>query len=138
MIAGAGSDEEGWALLGDYGNQAFASSASFQLTGDEIYNNLMIAKLTVRSVGNDELSMNFYETGTDSVSLTEPTSWDLSYQNAVSGTSSSIGISVQQYGGSGHIDELRIATEYGEAIPEPATLGLLGLGSLALSLRRRK
>jgi len=34
-------------------------------------------------------------------------------------------------------DELRVATKWGEAIPEPASLALLGLGGLAMLRRRR-
>ena len=36
-----------------------------------------------------------------------------------------------------HWDEIRIGGEWGDVIPEPATLAVLGLGALALLLRRR-
>jgi len=37
-----------------------------------------------------------------------------------------------------HVDEIRIATTFGDVVPEPATMGLLAIGGLALIRRKRK
>lgn len=124
MIAGGSSDEEGWALLGAYGSQAYTSGAIYQLTPDEtdIHNYLVIAKLVVRDNGDDVLSMKFYESGVDTVPSTEPTSWDVTYSNSVTGTSVQHAMAAQDFAGALDFDEVRIGTTYDDVIKFPADL----------------
>jgi len=86
---------------------------------------LTVIKIEASAAGNDQASyIRYYETQTVN---TEPTAWTLTSNGIDLG---SVGSTVKLFGGSDRTiqyDEIRLGTTWASVIPEPTTLGLLGL-----------
>ena len=93
---------------------------------------------TAASVANgDVFSLAWFKAG-DAIPANEASiTWDLTYSinNGAPGNSSAQFISGASI--TTGYDELKIGTEFGDVIPEPATLGLVGLVGAALLAGRR-
>jgi hypothetical protein len=82
--------------------------------------------------------------GNSATIATEPGSWQVTQSGETGVTLQSLRFLTNGDGDGGiRIDELRVATDWdsavaGIAVPEPSSAALIGLGGLAMILRRRK
>ncbi len=117
-------------------NDATTKDISSTVTMDIGVDYLLVAKLVTNpGGGTDTFSASLFS-GSDS--LAEPATWDLSLSGDYTGVMAQFQIGTQRRAGRSYVDEIRIGTEYGDVIPEPATLGLLAAAGLLLRPRRSK
>lgn len=136
----AGATSAGDFHLGDEGGDDPATTPAGQALSSDVF--LYVVKIVVGDAGeSDELYLKVYDDGAN-VSGVEPTSWTLSNSSAnFEGDFNKLTLwAGTRTGYSAHVDEIRLATTWREAvpapIPEPAAMALMGLGSL-LALRRQ-
>lgn len=96
----------------------------------------ILAKLVLSSSGTDTLYVSAFD---DGQTIEEPTVWDLSVSADLGSTVfDNIGFNVNSGNSRVDLDEIRVATEVADVIPEPATLSMLGVGGLLTFLMRWK
>ncbi|MDQ8192923.1 hypothetical protein QEH59_00700 [Coraliomargarita sp. SDUM461004] len=103
-------------------------------------NYLLVGKILLNQDGtDDELYLSVFDS---SASITgEPTSWDLSTADDISGTIGRINLSSQRFAQSTYWDNISIGTSFADVtnIPEPSVFALtMGVGALCIMGSRRK
>lgn len=103
----------------------------------------LVAKLVTHAGAPEEAYLNVYAPG-DTVPTEEPTTWDYYYTSSWGRDYPMGWMTVRtRYEGTGEVDEIRTSssatTGWSDvAVPEPATLVLLGFGGLGVLLHRRR
>jgi len=110
-------------------------------TGTPLYNVgstvFMLSKLTISDSGSETASMKWYNTG-DSVPVSDSgIAWDATSTGEFTG-GAGWKFNLPSYIQSMVIDEFKLGTEITDVVPEPATLGLVGVAAAALFFIRRK
>jgi len=106
--------------------------------GFGVQTELIVARHTLSTTGEDtiDLLLNPVLTGDEATDFATPTATLISDFEGY--TDYFLTMSSSHHFGQWYIDEIRVATTYGEALPEPTTLAVLGLGGLVALLRRRR
>lgn len=126
---GVGSDDKFYVEVGGGANVAGTKTAS----ADTTY--LMVAKIT-SSTSSQTAQLKIYAPG-DVVDASEPGAWDVTDTGFTGYNLYMLDIVGGSNVSNGSMDEIRVADTWADAIPEPAAIGLLGMGAFAALLMRR-
>ncbi len=97
-----------------------------------------VVKLVTSASEADVISLEVYGPD-DIVPLTEPVAWGATDTASVSTVLNYMRVDVGKGSTCGEMDEIRIGETWADvAVPEPATLTLLGLGGLGVLIRRKR
>ncbi len=98
---------------------------------------LLVCKIEASAAGNDQAFLSVFH-GVDAFSGLEPASWDIT---GTAEANDSVLERIRIVGGydtAMAFDEIRIGTEWGDVVPEPLSLVLLGLGGLFAGRYKRQ
>ena len=117
-------------------NAVDTNSGAVPIVEDTVY--FLVVKIVSSAAGSDEVFMNVYAPG-DTVPQSEPGSWDLATSGARNDLITQLRINIGTNNSYGEIDEIRIGTDWASvAVPEPASLAVMGVGALAVRAVRRR
>ena len=102
----------------------------------------IVSKIVTSTGTEDEGYIKAYKVGTDTVPSSEPAvgSWDWEVYSSYGFPNEKMTYIMMELGGNGdEIDEIRMGHTWVDvAVPEPATMVLLGIGGLGVLIRRRR
>lgn len=120
------------------GGQGVYGQAAAEAAGSVNGRGLLVGRITINAAGNDLIDIKRYAEGSTIDALGDVT-W--SAQSSVDSSMSASHLLLWMNGnGGGELDAIRFGESWNDVtgVPEPSSAALLGLGGLALILRRRK